>query len=74
MFASMKGRAEHVRLLLKPGADMSPKCKEGLTALDYATKHGNKETIQALKWLFFIHPSATCLFIYLFIPLFKSPE
>jgi len=52
---------------------MSPKCKEGLTALDYAAKHGNKEIIQSLKdvgvgIVVFIHPSAICLFIYLFIP------
>lgn len=49
MLACMQGRVDQVRFLLTRGADLSKKCKDGLTALDYATTKGEQNIIQALK-------------------------
>lgn len=49
MSAAEKGNKELVHLILKAKADLSIKDKEGQTALDYATKTGDKGIIAMLS-------------------------
>lgn len=49
MWAAVKGQLEAVRLLLKNGADVNAKTRDGKTALKYAQKTGHKEIGELLK-------------------------
>ena len=49
MFASLFGRNEVLRILLKHGADKEIKEQRGLTALDLAVQQGNVEAAMLLQ-------------------------
>jgi len=50
MIASFYGHKEVVELLLKKGADVNAKDKNGRTALMIASKKGHKEIVELLKF------------------------
>ena len=49
MFAAERGHTETVKALLKAGANLNAKDKEGKTALKYAKENSHTETVQLLK-------------------------
>jgi ankyrin repeat protein len=49
MFATIFGRNELVKLLLKHGADTNIRESRGLTALDLALQQGNEVAIDLLQ-------------------------
>jgi ankyrin repeat protein len=49
MIAAERGHKEVVKLLLKKGADVNARDKDGWTALKNASYYGHKEIVELLK-------------------------